>query len=328
MATTNSPISSKNGFTLIELAIVLVIVGLLIGIGSGMVGVLSRAVKVRESKELLDAAMQSVTSWASANNRIPDTSGFTPAVKTPTDVWGRDFIYLYDTNLNINPTKDTICGRRSTALTVQSSDPAATISNVAFVVISKSDDAAVDTKLAGTLNNPNPTVLSNEIIPSSGYVTPTAPATTATITIDANNNDIVRWVTLDELRTKVGCQGGPLKIVNNELPFGNYSAPYSATIVPDGGTGGFEWRVKSNTNQLPRGISFSPNMGLTTSGSYLVFTNGSTSSNGVGGWNTANSLTFTGQPWPAGSYSLTIMVRDSNGNSASKPFVLTINPKN
>ncbi len=99
------------------------------------------------------------------------------------------------------------------------------------MVLSRSDDAVIDTRMTGTLNNPNATVLNNAIIPSSGNV-----SAAATINIDPNNSDIVRWVTLDELRSKVGCQGAPLKIVNNELPFGSAAAAYAnVTINADGG---------------------------------------------------------------------------------------------
>ena len=48
-------------------------------------------------------------------------------------------------------------------------------------------------------------------------------------------DDIVDYVTLGELRTKSGCQGAPLKILNNELPSGSMSSTYSATIYAEGG---------------------------------------------------------------------------------------------
>ncbi len=308
-----TPVCQK-GFTLIELAIVLIIVGLLVGLGSGMVAVLSSAVKVRESRETLDANVQAVNSWASANSRIPHAlsgfGNFSSVAKSRQDSWGRDFIYLYDANLATTPpTKDTICGRRSTTLTVQSADPAATISNIAFVVISKSDDATLQTTA------------------SDAAITISRSAV-GTVNLDANNSDIVRWVTLDELRSKVGCQGAPLKIVNNELPYGNYSTSYSATIAPDGGTGGYEWRIKSSA--MPAGVTFSPAMGLNPSTG--KFTNLSTSSTGSGGWTSASNLIISGWPRPitsgSGSYSLTIQLRDTSGNYAYKPYVMTVNPKN
>lgn len=212
---------SRRGFTLVELAIVLVIVGLLVGLGSSMTGMLITANNVRQTKDSLDAVSQSITSWASANNRLPDvttgTTGFKSVVKTPTDAWGRDFIYLYDTNLAPgSATKDTICGRRTTSLSVITSEPTATISNVAFVVISKGDDATLETTV-------------------SDAALSVSRAATGTVTASTSNSDLLRWVTLDELRSKIGCQGAPLKIVNNELPFGSIVSNYSAKITADGG---------------------------------------------------------------------------------------------
>ncbi len=264
------------GFTLVELAVSLVVIGLLIGLGVGMVGPLMTAIKVRESKENLGGAVESINSWAAGNNHLPDmtNSNFKTVVKTPADSWGRDFIYLYDCLLaSTNPSsplttdtiqcsgaspsfsKDTICGRRTTRINLVT-DQGSTVNNVAYVMFSLSEDASVDTRMTGTLNNPaltvgpsNPAILNNTLIPNSGFVTPTAPATTATITLNANNNDLVRWVTLDELRTKVGCQGAQLRIVNNELPFGYATSPYASTVTADGGVpyssgGKYRWCIE------------------------------------------------------------------------------------
>lgn len=287
-----------NGFTLIELSVVLVIIGILVSLGFGMIGPLTTFVKVRETRDLQDAALQSVTSWASSRNSIPDADTFPSAAKYPLDAWGRKFVYLYDSTLSDSPTKDTICGRRSTLLKLKTTDPAATMDNVAFVVLSGADNAILKSTLNGVA------------ITASG-------AAIDTITVTSPNGDLVRWVTLDELRSKIGCQGAPLKIVNNELPFGNYSAPYSATIVPDGGIPPFDWRIKKRSS-LPIGILFQPNMPV-------PFANNSTSD-----WVTSSNsnLAITGALSPQGSYSFTIMVRDSDGNSASRLFVLTINPRN
>jgi hypothetical protein len=262
-------IASHQGVPLIELAIVLVIVGMLVTLGSSMVGVLTTAINVRQTKDTMDAVTQSVTSWASANNRLPDalsgaTTTFTNIAKTPNDAWGRPLVYLYDSTLAPGAaTKDTICGRRSAALTVSVTDPTApaTISNVAFVVLSGGDNGA-------------PTLNSNFAINSTfrGGATyavatpiPRTPAgayavggnTTGTITVDPSNIDIVRWVTLDELRSKIGCQGAPLKIVNNELPYGYNNVAYNATIYADGGVPGtYRWCIQNSTGVRPENMTF------------------------------------------------------------------------
>lgn len=301
-------VSDRRGFTLVELAVSMVVIGILLGLGMSMVGPLMTTIKVRESKENLGAAVESINSWASGNNRLPDTDDTKPdtywknIAKTSTDAWGRDFIYLYDTNLApVTATKDTICGRRTTAISLIDSNNS-TIQNVAYVVLSQGDDATTQATLNGA-------------VPESG-------AATGIITLDAKVSDIARWVTIDELRTKIGCQGAQLKIVNNELPFGNKSTAYGPLMIyADGGTqsGNYEWRIKvPPTAPKLFDVTFDPN---------LIFANASTS-NWIAGVGTA-PLKMTGgsRLSPVGSFSYTISVRDNQNNVASKTFVLTVNPQ-
>lgn len=348
-------LDTNKGFTLVELAVSLVVIGLLIGLGVGMVGPLMTAVKVRESKENLGGAVESVNSWAAGNNHLPDmtNSNFKTVVKTPADSWGRDFIYLYDCLLaSTNPSsplttdtiqcsgaspsfsKDTICGRRTTRINLVT-DQGSTVNNVAYVMFSLSEDASVDTRMTGTLNNPaltvgpsNPAILNNALIPNSGFVTPTAPATTATITLNANNNDLVRWVTLDELRTKVGCQGAQLRIVNNELPYGSLSSPYpNAFIVADGGLGAttYEWCIENTGVSAPAALTFRQD---TPTGTSLTNIFSADCINHTS-WGDAEKLVVNGTPTVGGSHFFKIFVRDGNtatASNANKSFVLTINP--
>jgi len=340
--------TNRRGFTLIEMAIVLVIVGLLVGVGASMVGVLSSAIKVRQTRDSLDENMQAVASWASANNRLPDTltasttTGFTSVAKTSVDVWGRNFIYLYDTSLapSTAATKDTICGRRSTNLSLTTTDPAATVPNVAYVIISGGDNGSNlnSTFKTGSTFRGGAAYGSSTAIPrTSGGSYAIGGNATGTISVDPNMIDIVRWVTLDELRSKVGCQGAPLKIVNNELPYGNTASSYSATISADGGVPNstpdtYNWCVQTTTvNVAPAGLTFQkPNSsGVATaipSVTNLFQTNCTTY--GAANWLAAGQLMLSGTPTPTGSYYLTIYVSDTNSNIATKPFVLTINPTN
>jgi len=316
----NSNRFSRQGFTLIELAIVLVIVGLLVGIGSSMVGVLTSAIKVRESREILDAATQSITSWASSNNRIPPFSTVSPdipsnkfdqVVKNPNDAWGRALVYYFDSNLAPTgataPTKDTICGRRSTFITLKDSDNATiNIPNVAFVVISTGDNVNQDTTIS-----PAPA--------SPGAVTGT------TVVIADTYNDIVRWVTLDELRSKAGCLGAPLKILNNEFPFAPVTTYPDTTVAVDGGVPPYSWCIQTAVDATPpAGLTFHQD---TTTGTAMTAVFASCNSN-LGSWNSAAQLVLNGAPSGTGSYYFSIFVKDSDNtpNIVSKPFVLTINP--
>lgn len=331
-------LTSRQGFTLIELAIVLVIVGILVGLGSSMVGVLTTAIKVRETKDFLDANVQAIASYASSHNSIPDAAGFTGAAKSPQDSWGRDFIYLFDANLHpADITKDTICGRRSTALTLRNclttnakcaaggggvvGTDFSDTSNVAFVVLSKSDDAKTDTTASDAAIN-------------------ASRAATGTVTTDSNNSDIVRWVTLDELRSKIGCQGAPLKILNNELPYGQVGTAYTATLTADGGVpfalapSTYRWCV----NTLPAGFTTPPAGGIANA-NCLNATEGDWGAT-VASANLTIAFTAAAPP-AAGSYQITVVARDNADASAGsaacsaanpgdnctvKTFVITVNP--
>jgi len=306
-----------NGFTLVELAVSLVVIGLLIGLGTAMVGPLMNAIKVRESRDNLGAAVESINGWAAGNNRLPQwgdgvadvtTDEFVEVARSSADAWTRPFIYLFDANLfNATPTKDTICGRRSTALTLNTTDPAATITNVAYIVLSQGDDALTDTKIG---------------------VTPiTSGSITAATTVTANtSDDLVRWVTLDELRTKVGCQGPQLRIVNNELPYGYESSPYLIKLYRDGGGGTYSWCW---TGSLPNGVKLYDKETATQT----EITVSADCSLTTGTWVAENATerpviqgTPTATPQTRGTYNQTLYVKDSQDNISYKQFVLTINP--
>lgn len=330
--------SGRRGFTLVELAIVLVIVGMLVGLGSGMMGMLTTAIKVREARDNVEAAVQSVTSWASANNRVPDAAAFPQAASSPADSWGRDLAYLFDANLAVNPpTQNTICGRRTTNLTVQRLEPAATITNVAYLILSASDDAAVQARLTATAV-PAVEATFNGVASGPAVALGARGSATGTVILDANNSDIVRWVTLDELRSKVGCQGAPLKIVNNELPFGSAAAAYAnVTINADGGVQfaaphRYRWCIQTTAvGAPPAGLLFrrpdAVGAAIALAAPANLFQI-DCANYALANWQQAGFLMLSGNPAPTGSHFFTVFVSDNDNipNMVSKPFVLTINP--
>jgi prepilin-type N-terminal cleavage/methylation domain-containing protein len=300
---------NKNGFTLIELSIVLVIIGMLIGLGSNMIGPLTIFVKSRETRDIMDANVQSIISWTSSNKTIPTSTSLPTIAKSPVDAWGRPMLYRYAIDL----TKDSVCGRSSTKFKIFA---AYTSSNVAFAILSRADNNDFKSTFSGFDSNGS------------------CPANiTCTITTGGTNADLIRWVTLDELKSKIDCigsqlkwgVGSALKIVNNELPYGNYSSPYSATIFADGGvdSGSYQWRIVKNTfpnDNYPNGITATASPFINST-SALKFSNISTTN-----WSTpSTSLNIQGYPRPTGSYYFSVFVKDALGIT-SKPFVLTVNP--
>jgi len=342
--------NNHSGFSLVELSIVLVIIGLLVGLGSSMIGPMMNFTKVRETRDMMDASIQSIISWASSRNTLPQASavptvvdGFSYVAKSPLDAWSQPLIYLYDANLySASPTKDIICGRRSTRLSLKSTSPDATINNVAFAVLSGADNLAIKS----TLIDDTSTTPTTAATPFSGTIPgklATNPnlgyAATGAITVTGPNSDLVRWVTLDELRSKIGCQGAPLKIVNNELPYGSATAAYNATITADGGVpfGTSPSTYKYCINNLTAGFTI-----LGTSGIFnadclaapVATWAAAAASSGVTITFAANSAVTTN------TYQITVVVRDNantgttglcnsanpGDNCAQKLFVLTVNP--
>jgi prepilin-type N-terminal cleavage/methylation domain-containing protein len=326
--------NNNSGFSLVELSIVLVIIGLLVGLGSSMIGPMMNFTKVRETRDMMDAALQSIIGSASSSNSIASDTTFPTIAKASMDAWGRSFIYLYDVNLySATPTKDTICGRRSTTLTLVTTDPAATISNVAFALFSAADNTAFKSSLNGTYKG----AITNALITASG-------AATGTVTVTGPNSDLVRWVTLDELRGKIGCQGAPLKILNNELPSGSASSYLDTMVYADGGvpdlgvSGKYWWCVQNTTGAAPTGLTFKGVVGGVTGADIQFHTDcrSIVANTSVPLWSQADMINIQRNATiTAGSNGLTIYVRDINApsdatrlmnNIASKPFVITINP--
>ena len=326
-----------------ELAIVIVIIGLIIGIGAGMVGPLTKKLKRDETKETINADMESIISFTSSSRRLPDNTEFPVNARNPNDAFGKTIYYIADPNLTAIPagTSDAICGRRTTSFTL-CRDAACTagtnIQNVAMILASGGENFNLQTGQSG---------------PTGGCTTPvcvrvydvdTPNIDDCTTTTDCPNypagllintpqeyDDIVKWVTLDELRIKTGCQGAQLKIVNNELPSGNISALYSATVYADGGIpfsagGNYRWCLQTATGNLAAdlpGFTATPNV-----------VNANCQGLAEGLWGQADTFQFskTTGTGTSGSYSISAFVRDNNDttgttdNITQKTFVITISP--
>ena len=320
--------AAQAGFTLIEIAIVLIVVGLVLVLGITLMGPLTKSVKRNETKEIVNAAVESIASFASSSKRLPTAAEFPNAVRNPNDAWTKPLLYIIDASLTTIPvgTTDAICGRKSTGYTVCRDavcTVATNIPNVAFVVMSGAENYNIQTGtlIGGVCPAGQTCVRVYEI------GTPNIDDYPADLNRPEDYDDIVKWVTLDELRTKVGCQGAQLKIVNNELPYGYVNSIYTATVYADGGIpyaagGKYRWCIQPASGSLPAGITANPN---TVSANCSLLAESS--------WARADSLVFSGTPTTQNSYQMTIFVRDNNDptgtndNIAQKNFVLTINPQ-
>ena len=198
----------------------------MVSVGMLALGPMTQKGKTIETHKIQDDAIHSIIGWSVANNRIPDTStgvtGFAHVVGDSDDAWGTPLVYIAADNL-LNPTPPAICSRKTTNLRVTP-----VTNDIAFVVLSSGSDYTVN-------STPN-----------------ASQALNGTVTVSAN--DLVKWVTLEELKNKAGCYAstqGRLKILNNELPTACIGQPYNATIFSDGGVPPYSnWTASS----LPTGL--------------------------------------------------------------------------
>ncbi len=335
----------SRGFTLVEMAIVLVVIGLLVGMGAGLIGPLTNRAKTSETRDHLSAISSSLQGFAASNNRLPTLLELPTIMKTPNDSWGGALQYITTNVLTTTP--PSICNYRTTTLTLRICNDAActtstTINNIAYLVLSRGTNGNNQTAVTPAPLTNVPTTI-NTYLPGMAVDNYAGDINQPADEYD----DILVWSTLDELRSKIGCQGAQLKIVNNELPPATVSSQYpNATagavvnFIVDGGAtlaNTMRWCIESTTAApLPTGLSFT----TTTPALPVRVTPANTCTSlaeaswGVVG-SAPNLLAISGTPAAGsqGTYSFTVYVRDnndttgSNDNIASKTFVLTVNPQ-
>ncbi len=279
----------KNGFTLIELAIVLLIIGLLVGGSFKILKVMRDNSLIASSNQNTKAAVEAVIGNARLNNNTLPTKDFFQKNLSPLKNNERTpLLYADDPDLqNIN-----ICNFKVTNLSIKT--PKKTIKNVAFAIVS-----------AGPNNNMQTAVQKNgnsEYIQTYNYSTKVDNDPTP-VNIKENYDDVVQWVTLAQLQQKLQCSDNPLRIVNNSLPSTNVlnAKNYSASIVIDG----------NYTAPTSSSCSFNPTDGFIYNGQTFKITNG-----GQNVKPTTVSVTC----------SVTVNGGTSNEQVAKKIFAITVNP--
>ena len=147
-------VNNEKGFTLIEIAIVMVIIGLLAGGGVSLMGILSERKSRNEASEYLNDAKNALINFAKINGRLPwadntldgseDTNitlGFFPYRTLgfrPNDSYSR--VLRYELNNNIGTTRSNSCSALRAGLSasprVVDSDGSTSAFSVAAVLVS------------------------------------------------------------------------------------------------------------------------------------------------------------------------------------------------
>lgn len=214
----------KNAFTLIELSIVLVIIGLIIGGSFKVLKTMRERAEVTRAQDDVKVAKEAIIGNTILNsNTLPDVAFFNQNL-SPIKTNQHQLFYTFAPNLN----NIDVCRKISTNLKLQPQGKPA-IDDVAFVVASESSNHNMQTARTNLQADGNYSVNTYD------YATK-KDDNTSPVNIQENYDDIVDWVTLAQLQEAVKCSDTPLRIVNTSLPSTDTlsSSSYKAKIVVDG----------------------------------------------------------------------------------------------
>ena len=303
------------GFTLIEIAVVLVILGLLVALGASMMGPLTKRAKVIESREAVKAAKEALLGYVVKNGYLPTTIG--PSGGRELDAWGRSLIYYVPTSLggactgtctgsvcstgvgscgicNLTSTDRTIFECTNTACTTYN-----TKSNIAFIVYSTGEDAE------GTGTTTQPT--GGPACPSGTCYWIREQVSDYTVGATTYQyDDIVQYVTLDEIRSARSCS---FTVTTQSLPDAKVGTAYNVTGVQFQASGGQTPYTSWATGQA-QGACAAGRVRLVASDIGLCLT-------------TASGL-ISGTPTTAGVHNFTVTLTDANSVQTSKAFTLNV----
>jgi len=251
----------KKGFTLVEIAIALVILGLIIGIGTATMIQFIKWNKRQQTEKLVESAVNELIGQSS-NGSISLSS-----LPKLVDAYSQKINFVIASKLTPSYLGNaTICDLKDTELTLYDNGTGTTVGNVAFLAFSNGSDYTSNTYCNGILVTKN--------TPCTGNVT------------TDSTKDIIKFITLPELKQYLGCPGNPLHILNNELPVAYVGDNYTAVLYASGGIKPYNWKI-TNTN------------------CNFFFSNFSTNSTG-------NHLKISGIPTKQGNCILTVSVSDNN----------------
>lgn len=224
----------QKGLTLVEVAIVLVILGLLIGLGASLIGPLTKRAKIQEAREIVRQAKEAFIGYAITRGYLPEESTYntTTPIQAFQDVgtrgydpWGKPLRYIVADE--IKGGSKNICSISSTTLSI--TDKGTHPSNIAFVIISGGANYNIQTQ--------------NTIYEID---TPDIDDFTVDIYRKENYDDIVEYVSLFELISK-RCQYSQTNPSQTELCSSGNCTSNCQIIFKNASSDNNIW-VKAGTN--------------------------------------------------------------------------------
>ena len=232
---TKVELKAKKGFTLIEAAMVLVIIGFLLGMGIGLYVTFVKWNKRRTTQDLIQKTADNLIGYAVSNGGTGFDLSQLPSSK---DAYLQPLMFVISDKLSksyLSSKSATICDVKNSGLSFKDENSNSTINNVAFVVFSRGEDYRSDTYCNS--NKVNSNVFCSGTVKSD------------------STKDIYKVVTLDKLKQYLSCLRNPLKISPGQLPLGFAGKNYSATLTATGGIKLYKWCYSGS---LPGGISINP----------------------------------------------------------------------
>jgi prepilin-type N-terminal cleavage/methylation domain-containing protein len=237
---------SNQGFTLVEIALVMVVIGLLVGLGAALIGPLTDRAKLAENRETVKTAYQAILGFAASNKRLP--ANLTVLGIKTSDAFGNNLFYYPDPALTVAGVN--LCTTAGGFIVNDSSSGTlSTKNNVSFILLGSGRNITNDT----------------------GTVPPFAIGPQSDV-----YDDIVQYADIEQLRSQI-CTS--FRVTTDSLPIGTEEQAYPATTLQaTDGTARiappipYLWAITNGA--LPAGLTLNDNGTIsgtpTVDGSYTI----------------------------------------------------------
>ncbi|MBF0341488.1 MAG: prepilin-type N-terminal cleavage/methylation domain-containing protein [Magnetococcales bacterium] len=297
----------SGGFSMIELSIVMIIIGLIIAGGVTVYEPSMKQTLKNKNETVVRRAVETLIGFAGAHRALPEGIVNSGVLNSPQDAQMNGLQYAYAAELiQVN----TVCHLDETPLSVQvlKADGSVnfTVTDVAFVVWSRGYDGVTKpAKPAGAVGE------------KTAYPVP--------LYAENEADDLVGWATMPELKAAAGCGASPLRILASGVPAASVGAVYpEVKLTPDGGKGPYRWCVEFPDQVRASRLRFTAEVPLTPREAFGVCTTPEVQ---------GNTLTMAGQaPFAAtdqgGPFDFVVHLQDSNtkAHRVSRRFSLFVIP--